>query len=222
MTPLGLLYGAVGLRQLAAIGGQRIGFADAWRAAGYAQLAEALPLPGGAIVRTAVLVEAGSTVGRSVALVAGAAILWVAVAASFAGVVLYQWHPVAGGLMAGIASLTAIGLTHWIARQAGAGIAGAVLIHRLIGLGLMSGRMFLAFLVIGHVLPVATAFYFAFSNIAGSAAAIAPAGLGIGEALAAAMATLVEVPPGLPSSRSQSTVSSASRHAPPLSGSATF
>lgn len=195
MTPLGLLYGAAGLLQLASIGGHRISFFDAWRSAGYAQLAEALPLPGGAIVRSAALVQAGSTVGRSVVLVGAAAVLWVALSASVAGLVLYQWDPLLGGSMATFAMLVTIGVVQWIARQAGLRIAAGVLVHRLIGLVLMSARMFLAFLVIGEVLQLSTTFYFAFSNIAGSAAAIAPAGLGIGEAIAAAMATLVEIPP---------------------------
>lgn len=195
LTPLGLLYGAVGLLQLAAIGGHPMTLRDAWRAAGYAQLAEALPLPGGAIVRSAALVQAGSTVARSVALVAGAALLWVALSASAAGLALYDRNPAIGSLMASCGLLVTIGLTTWIAKQAGMRIAGAVFLHRMIGLALMSARMFLAFMVVGEFLPATTACYFAFANIAGSAAAIAPAGLGVGEALAAAMATLIAVPP---------------------------
>ena len=72
-----LAYSAVSLMLLAKTAGARLGFGAALRASARAQMAEALPLPGGAIVRTATLVGAGIPAGRSAALVIGTALLWI-------------------------------------------------------------------------------------------------------------------------------------------------
>lgn len=195
MGPIGIAYGAIGLTLLARIAGTRISFGSAWSTAGYAQLAESLPIPGGAIVRTLALNKAGSNTLKSAALVTGAAILWVAMSMVGAGIALLRQEHFAAAifLVAGCAIILPI--LGWMIVRAGLGIALQMLSHRLLGLLLMCVRMLLAFAIIGMTVPFDTALFFSFANIAGSASSITPAGLGIGEAIAAAMAGLVQVAP---------------------------
>ena len=70
-----------------------------------------------------------------------------------------------------------------------------MLIHRLSGLALIALRLYLAFGVLSVAVPFAQTMPFVLATIAGSAAAIAPAGLGISEALAALAATAMAVSP---------------------------
>lgn len=195
MGPLGVAYGALGLMQLAWVDGRHIAFRDAWQIAGYAQLAEALPLPGGAIVRVLALRNVGAPVGKSVVLVTGAAILWVAIASIGSSVVVFNSNiPLGVGILFLGTTVTII-ISVLIARVSRTGVATAILAHRAVGLLLMSIRMFLAFSIIGEDLTIKSSLYFAFANVAGSASAIAPAGLGVGEAIAAAMAKLAFISP---------------------------
>jgi hypothetical protein len=195
MTPLGLVYGATGLMLLARIVGTSIGFKSAWSNAGYAQLAEALPLPGGAIVRTAALMQSGSTTGKSVFIVTATAILWVAMAAIGASTALFadtKWAAFCF-LCVGLAAF--IPILIWLVRNAGVAVAVTLVAHRLVGLALMSVRLILAFAVIGHFISAEQALLFSFANISGSASSIAPAGLGVGEAVGALLAGLIRIDP---------------------------
>jgi len=195
MGPAGIAYGAVGLTLLSRIAGTRITFGNAWWTAGYAQLAESLPVPGGAIVRTVALKKAGTNIGKSVALVTGAAILWVAMSMVGAGIALFPSEHVAAIIFLFFGCAIILPIVVWMITQAGWIIALQMMLHRLFGLFLMCIRMLLAFAIIDVTVPFKTALFFSFANIAGSASAITPAGLGVGEAIAAALASLVEIAP---------------------------
>lgn len=195
MGPLGIAYGAVGLTLLARVAGTRIAFGPAWSMAGYAQLAESLPIPGGAIVRTVALKNSGTNTGKSVTLVTGAAILWVAMSMVGAGIALLSVENFAAAIFLLTGCAIILPILAWMIAQAGLFVALQMMLQRLFGLFLMCIRMLLAFATIDMIVPVKTALFFSFANIAGSASAITPAGLGVGEVIAAALAGLVQIAP---------------------------
>lgn len=196
LVPATLLYGAVGLLLLAKGSRVRLSFVTAFRSNCAAQLAELLPVPGGAIVRTGALVSAGLKTGRSAELVILAALLWVFTAGSAAAVALVLILGDGRPAAAALAALAMVAAIVWrLARLTGPKIAAALLGHRILGCLLMAARLTVAFAAIGHAQPVLTAFIFGLATIAGSAAAIAPAGLGLSELFGAALATTVGVDP---------------------------
>jgi hypothetical protein len=196
LSPLSLVYGAVGLFILGLGTKSRLAFGTSFRANAIAQISELLPIPGGAIVRTGALVAGGAAVGRSALLVTAGALLWIAVAASAAGTILWSMLAQDAYLwMAGASLLAAVGLVAYLARLCSPKLAGLLLVHRLAGCLVIAARLDFAFWAVGKPLPATTAFVFALATIAGSAASIAPAGLGISELFGAALASVIHVDP---------------------------
>lgn len=197
MVPASQTYGAAGMVLLARAGGHGIAWSQAVRSNNYAQLAEVLPLPGGAIVRTGALVSAGSSRTRGALLVTGGAVLWVAVAACAAGLTLeLRGNPAGLALIA--PSVPAIAaLVFLFARSASWGTALLLLAHRLLGLVLTAVRLWLSFSAVGSTLRPFEMMPFALATIAGSASSIAPAGLGVSEAMAALIAGSMATAPAI-------------------------
>ncbi len=195
LAPLSLLYGGIGLHLLAKSAGASIPLGRASMISSYATLVEALPVPGGAIVRTGALIKAGARLGSSSLLVILTAILWISLAALGCGLAfLYHATLAAWALIAG--GTTGSGLvTFWLIGQAGWLVAVQTLAHRLAGMALIATRLHFAFLALGIAIPLEATLPFALANIAGTAASVAPSGLGISEALAALVAKVVDVAP---------------------------
>jgi uncharacterized membrane protein YbhN (UPF0104 family) len=195
MAPLSLLYSGIGLQIVAWSGGVRMPLGKATLIACHATLAEALPVPGGAIVRSGALMAHGVGMMRSVALVIANAILWIAFAAVGASFAILPYSTIAGLflLVAGTAGLVAT--LSWLVWKAGKGVASFSLLHRAFGIPLLALRLFLAFQAIGVALPFIKALPITLATIAGSAASITPAGLGISEILAALIAGAVHLAP---------------------------
>jgi len=195
IIPLTLIYGGLGMMLMARTLGVDIGFLLSIRLSAAALLSEILPVPGGAMVRTAALVSAGGKVKNSAILVTATAVLWISLAAMLTGVLAmmgngsYGFWLLIGGLATGIPAVV------WIQKQAGFATTLLIFIHRVSGLALMVVRLTLAFAIIQIVIAPDAAALFAFASIAGTAAAIAPAGLGVSEAIAAFSASLVSVKP---------------------------
>lgn len=164
----------------------------ALRSAAWSQVVELLPLPGGAVVRTSLLVQNGVKLGRSAELVMLLALMWTSFGLLGAGISLRGHHAGAQGLVAiGAVAVLALCLAVWI-RFSGQTAVRALLL-RLLGMGIVAFRMQCAFAVIGIVLPISGAFGFAAAAIAGNSASIAPGGLGLSEGIAALLATQIEV-----------------------------
>jgi hypothetical protein len=197
LSPLSLLYGGYGLILLAQASGTSMSLGFAMRTSAWAQLAEALPLPGGAMVRTGALMKSGVGTKRSMWLVINTALLWIALAAAFSGAVIYaQGHAL--GLVLGIpATILTFASLGWILHDAGWKQMMLTLGHRLLGLLLMALRLQVSFWILDHHVPLENTLPFALASIAGSASSIAPAGLGVSEVLAALMAGSVAVVPAL-------------------------
>jgi uncharacterized membrane protein YbhN (UPF0104 family) len=188
-------FSALSLILLARTANVRIGFVDATRASARAQLAEALPLPGGALVRGAALVSAGCPPAKSAALVIGTALLWIALAAIAAGAILIASAPLAGWALLGGGILVSGTALHQIARLGGIANMALTLLLRTAGLGLAALRLWLSFAVVGAALPLIETFPYVLAAIAGSASSLVPGGLGVSEALGALMASAVHSAP---------------------------
>ncbi|MFM5925140.1 MAG: lysylphosphatidylglycerol synthase domain-containing protein [Novosphingobium sp.] len=190
-----LVYSALSLSLLAKTAGAQLAFGTALRASARAQVAEALPLPGGAMVRAATLVGAGVPAARSAVLVIGTALLWIALAAIAAGAILAASSPLAGwALLGGGTSVALASLVH-VGRLGGAVNAALTLAQRVAGLGIASVRLWLSFAVIGTAMSLADTFPYVLAAIAGSASSLVPGGLGVSEALGALMAKAVHASP---------------------------
>ncbi|MEQ1495005.1 MAG: hypothetical protein ABL912_04480 [Novosphingobium sp.] len=196
LVPMGLamiVYSAIALCLLARTAGVPLGMVQAMRATAHAQLAEALPIPGGAIVRAAALVSAGASAQTSAALVIGTALLWIALAGIAAGAILL---PLTGGwlLIGGGSVIVAAALFHLV-RLGGITNAVLTLLHRSLGLGLAAVRLWLSFAVVKAVLPLVATFPYVLAAIAGSASSLVPGGLGVSEALGSLMAQAIHASP---------------------------
>lgn len=196
LSPLSLLYAGIGMHLLARSAGTAMPLGKATALSAWATLAEALPLPGGAMIRAGALMAAGTGLAQSSALVLANALLWISLAALGCGMVLFG-HGLSGAVLLVLAGGAGSAITFvWLERTAGLALALQTAIHRLSGMALIAIRLSFAFLTLGVFVPLADTLPFALANIAGSAASIAPAGLGISESLAAAAAGTVKVAPG--------------------------
>ncbi|MEL7465930.1 MAG: hypothetical protein AAFN79_17800 [Pseudomonadota bacterium] len=195
LVPVSLGYAALNMKLTAVAVGAAIPLAKCLRIACFAQLAEVAPAPGGAIVRGAALIERGVAPSRAAAIVTANAILWIACAVFAAGLTARGAPPwaVMGALGLGAAGMAVS--TLWIARIGSIRIASLSVVLRVVGLPVAALRMIIAFAAISVPIPAAEGFVFAFASIAGSAASIAPAGLGVSEGLAALLATMTAAAP---------------------------
>ncbi len=194
VVPMTLAYSAINLQVMAKASNAQMSFATATQASVFASLAELLPLPGGAIVRSAALARAGATAFHSVELVLAFALLWIAISAAGAGFALLEVSTMAAPVALGGGAAT-IAITAWIGRRYGGRTAIAAFSLRLIGLGITVLRVGLALMALSIAFEWTDTLAFAFAIVAGTASAIVPAGLGLSEGLAAVLASAVEVSP---------------------------
>ena len=187
LAPLGLVYAAANMMVTARAARVEMDFARSFRVASLAQVAEVLPLPGGALVRTAALVQGGAKASHSAGHVLANALIWIACAAIAAGLSLAHLGMIPL-LLAAVGAVILVVSLVWLTRYAGVAIAAISLFLRLFGLLLVAVRLFVAFAALSLVVAFPETLVFAFASIAGSAASIAPAGLGISEGLAAIFA----------------------------------
>jgi uncharacterized membrane protein YbhN (UPF0104 family) len=195
LMPVSLLYSGIGLQIIAWSGGVRMPLGQATGIACHAALAEALPIPGGAIVRSSALVAGGVRLVKSVALVAANAILWIAISALGAGFAILPYSITGALALIALGGAGIFGITGWLMWKAGIRVAAVSLVHRLAGVLLLALRLFLAFQAIGIALPFVKSFPVTLATIAGSAASVTPAGLGVSEGLAALIANVMQVLP---------------------------
>lgn len=120
-----------------------------------AQVAELLPIPGGAIIRTGALVERGLGLAKRSDLVLCSPLLWVALAATLAFLALAPDWPAAWvGVLAAFAMT--LRLVAWLGARYGYGFALASAALRLVGLSLTALRLWVAFLALGDPVPAMT------------------------------------------------------------------
>ena len=199
-TPSTLVLNALQYRTMAAALGHRIGLRGAMRVSIVATLVNYLPIPapGGIAVRTAALARRGSTIRSAVSINAVTGVLWAGTAAVIAGLALEADSDLEGrgGWIAalGAVALVASGLmlrrtTHrW--RQ-----LFLELLLTQAGLVVTSGvRVWLSLAAIGQPASLGAALAISGSTVIAAMIGIAPAGLGLREAIAGGLAAAVDVP----------------------------
>jgi hypothetical protein len=194
LTPASLIYGALSMMLMAKGAGVAINFPTAWRISCFAQLAEFLPLPGGAIVRGVGMMQHGTNARDAASHVIINALLWIGLSAIAGGLALAIFSTL-GWLLCMVGLICSLACLAWLWHQSDGKIATMALLLRLVGLLLAGIRIKVSFLAIGVAIPLIAAYPFAFAAILGSASALAPGGLGISETLASAIATMTPTVP---------------------------
>lgn len=194
IAPLAIIYSAVNMMLMGKAIGVPIALVSGIRISVFAQVAELLPIPGGAIVRTAALMKGGGGGLQSTGIVLAFALLWIALAAVGGGVAL-MGHAYFGETLLATGAIAGLLINLWLGIKFGWAVALSASVLRALGLGLVVIRMVIAFAVLDQALDWADAFGFAFGVILGSAASILPAGLGIGESISALVAIPLAVDP---------------------------
>lgn len=189
LAPLGLAYTSINMMLMGKAVGVHLPFQTGFTVSAWATIAELLPLPGGAIVRAGALMRQGGAAGESTALVLAFAVLWIGCAALGASLALSAEGTAIALLVGCGGSACIIAASSWIGIRHTWRIAIAAIALRLVGLSLVALRLGVAFATIRTMVSGPDAMLFALANILGSAAAIAPGGLGISEGLAAGFAT---------------------------------
>lgn len=195
IQPAIVAFAAVTLRLSGKAIGSDIALVPATRTVGYATFAEILPLPGGAMVRGAALMRAGADLSGAASIVTVTAFLSLSLIVTVAAGAL-----AIGGLDAAIpvvlAGLAGVAFFAWrIFRRAGAGLTAAITAIRLSTIAASGLSVHLALQAIDAPSPLLEALIVSVSGTLGSVVTIVPAGLGIGEAIAAGLATMTSIEP---------------------------
>jgi hypothetical protein len=192
LTLPNLCYSALSMVWLGRTAGVEIGFIRAFRTGIVAQLAEVLPLPGGALVRAAALAKAGSTVSTGAILVVATAVIWVGLSLLGAGAHLMMSSPTVGYTLLAAGSVLTVVPSVLIMRFGGVANMVGTLLIRIAGLGLLAWRILLAFACLNVSASMLSTTPYVFATVAGSASSVVPGGLGISEALGASLAHIAE------------------------------
>jgi hypothetical protein len=191
-TPSTLLLNAVQYRTMAAALNHRIGLRSAMRVSIVATFVNYLPIPapGGIAVRTAALARRGSTIRSAVSINAVTGLLWAGVAAAVADLAVRGAIMAAGGTVA-------VGVSAVLVRRFGPHwrrVFGELLVTQ-VALVLTSGlRVWISLAVIGEPASLGAALVISCSTVIAALVGIAPAGLGLREAIAGGLAAAVNVP----------------------------
>lgn len=197
LGPLTIALAALSLQVTAAAVGREVPFFTAFSVTAIANIAQLLPLPGGAMVRGAALVKAGAKLGESASIVTLTSSLTFFLAIAVSGIPLASAKPSAGypvlaaGLIGSGFSLAPIVL------RAGVKPALAMIGVRLLVMAIGVIRFVVAFGAIGAELDPLDAAVFVVCAALASTMTLVPAGLGVTETLAAAVALAVDISPAV-------------------------
>ena len=195
LTPALLGVAAVTFRITVRVSGREITLVKALRTVAAANVAELLPLPGGAFVRGVALVETGAGVGEATRLVLLTAFLTLglscAISAAALGILASPaWYWLAGVMLVGVSAVLFL-----LSRQADVRQLSAMVAIRLLSLTLTLARLVIAFATLGATTGWLEAAIYAAAPTLGAAVGVIPAGLGVNESIAAVLATLIASSP---------------------------
>jgi hypothetical protein len=173
--------------------GRRISLPSALETTIIGSVANMLPLPGGSIVRVAALKAAGANLKHGISTIVFVTLIWLGVAFTYAGAwVIVLGKTLVGGLfvVGGLAVLVAsFATTLRLLKQWQ--VPMQIIATKLVLILLDASRNYLCFLALGADGNFAQASALAVSGVLGSAVSVVPAGLGVREGVAAAMAPIV-------------------------------
>lgn len=195
IQPAILALAAITLRLSGRAVGTQIGFAPATRAVGYANFAEILPLPGGALIRGAALVRAGANLGQAASIVTLTAFLSLALIVLIASFALFLLG-ISEALAVMVAALAGSFVFAWrILRRAGLALTAGIVAIRFGTIAASAISVFLTLASIAAPASLTESLIISVSGTLGSVVTIVPAGLGISESIAAALATMTSIAP---------------------------
>jgi uncharacterized membrane protein YbhN (UPF0104 family) len=199
-TPSTLLLNAVQYRVMASALDHDVGVRSAMRVSIAATLVNYLPIPapGGIAVRTAALARHGSTVRSAISINAVTGLLWAGLAAVVAGLALLTQPDLAGrGAIIAAGGAAVVAVSGVLVRRIGPRWR-RVFVEMVLtqtGLVLTSGlRVWLSLEAIGQPASLGAALAISCSTVIAAMVGIAPAGLGLREAIAGGLAAAVDVP----------------------------
>jgi uncharacterized membrane protein YbhN (UPF0104 family) len=199
-TPSTLLLNALQYRVMASALDHHIGVRSAMRVSIVATLVNYLPIPapGGIAVRTAALARHGSSVRSAISINAVTGLLWAGLAAVVAGLALLTQADLAGrGAIVAVGGAAAVAASGVLVRRIGSRWRRVFVEMALTqtGLVLTSGlRVWLSLEAIGQPASLGAALAISCSTVVAAMVGIAPAGLGLREAIAGGLAAAVDVP----------------------------
>jgi len=176
--------------------GRRVSFRTALETTILGNAASLLPLPGGTVVRVVALRAAGGSLQRGTYATVFVLLVWVGTAFAYAG----AWLLVLGkplGMVFGLVGLVALAAclasaVRWI----GAWRTPLQLLATKVVLVVLDAiRLYLCLLALSAPASFAQASALTVSGVVGSAVTIVPAGLGVREAVAAALGSVVALAP---------------------------
>jgi hypothetical protein len=195
-VPASVVLNAIELQLCARAIGRRLTLRQAVAITTTATVSNLLPMPAGFAIRGGALVAAGANLRETGIILLAAGLMWLAMALAVTGVALTTTAPI--GMAVAMAGITgAIALALWIRHRSGAVIALGFVAVRAFLLAILAVRLWLSFAAIGAAVPFVETAYYAVAGIAGTVVMVVPAGLGVSEVLAAAMAEAVGSSPSL-------------------------
>jgi uncharacterized membrane protein YbhN (UPF0104 family) len=204
LAPLGIACNAAEYAVTARLLDGRPSTLQALRVAVLSTAANLLPVPGSALVRVASLRQTGGSTVRATRAVLAAGVTWTAVTcASVGAVALTSGHPAVGAtLLAGAAGLLVVASR--LARGRGTDAHGRTMGLLVVVEGastvVATARLWCCARGLGFDVSVGPAVALASASVLASLVGIAPGGLGLREALAAAIGPLVGIPAALAAS----------------------
>jgi uncharacterized membrane protein YbhN (UPF0104 family) len=181
------------------LGGREVGWPAAFEVSVYTSAANMLPLPGGVLTRIAALRGLGIGVGRGSLLTLLGLGLWGGVAFVFSGAWLLRGGEAGAGaaFLAIGAALLGPALAGCLRMTRDPRLLAGLLLVRLGSIGLEAARMALAIRALGAAIAFEEASIFVVASFLGTVVSIAPAGLGVREAVVAGLSPFVGVDPAL-------------------------
>ncbi len=195
LTPALLGFAAVSLKITSGAIGRDVPNVLALQVVAAANVAELLPLPGGALVRGAALVKVGAGVGEAARVVLLTALLMLGLTLALSGMALGAlsdaiWYWIAAAALAAVLVVLVL-----LTRHAALRYLVAMVVIRLVTLAVTVLRLVVASATLGSDFGWIEATLYSAAPTVGAAVGIVPAGLGLNEAIAAGLATLITASP---------------------------
>lgn len=193
-TPLTVALNTAEFKMIASSAGADVGWLRACGTSVVASLANLLPVPGAAVVRTTALVREGVPVGRSAEANLLAAMVWVSATALLAGVALaFESHTsmATGFVLIAVAAVALPVLGLRVRRTSSSAIAAGLIAVEVLTAVLSSVRILLGFRFLRLSIGFGSALVISTSQVLAALIGFAPGGLGLRELLSGVLASMV-------------------------------
>lgn len=195
-APVAISLNAIGLRVSAGVVGASLSFPEAFRTCCIALCSNLLPIPAGSLVQASSLASGGGLALQSGLIVVLGNIISLMLVAVLVGLILSIEKPALGVPILALGSTGLLSGTVYLLLKTSVRTMLGFFVIRIVRTLVMVVRIQLSFLIIGTIVSIMDAALFSGAAILGTVLAVFPAGLGISESLAAALALTTAVAPG--------------------------